>query len=74
MALPNPSNPHCRSLVGLPRRKRTRKQNQNLGDNQVKFLQSDGYNVYMYLDEHMVDIEHLCCMPHACAKFKYALE
>ncbi len=36
--------------------------------------QSDGYNVYMYLDNHMVDIEHLCCMAHARAKFKYALE
>lgn len=28
----------------------------------------------MYLDDHMVDIEHFCCMPHARAKFKYALE
>lgn len=45
-----------------------------LGDSQVKALQSDGYNVYMYLDDHMVDIEHLCCMAHARAKFKYALE
>lgn len=27
-----------------------------LGDSQVKALQSDGYNVYMYLDDHMVDI------------------
>ena len=45
-----------------------------LGDSQVKALQSDGYNVYMYLDDHMVDIEHLCCMTHARAKFKYALE
>lgn len=46
----------------------------SLGDSQVKTLQSDGYNVYMYLDDHMVDIEHLCCMAHAKAKFKYALE
>ena len=45
-----------------------------LGDSQVKALQSDGYNVYMYLDDHMVDIEHLCCMVHARAKFQYALE
>ena len=45
-----------------------------LGDSQVKALQSDGYNVYMYLDDHMVDIEHLCCMVHARAKFKYAFE
>ena len=45
-----------------------------LGDSQVKALQSDGYNVYMYLDDHMVDIEHLCCMDHARAKFKYAFE
>ena len=28
----------------------------------------------MYLDDHMVDIEHLCCMAHALAKFKYAFE
>lgn len=45
-----------------------------LGDSQVKALQSDGYNVYMYLDDHMVDMEHLCCMAHARAKFKYAFE
>lgn len=45
-----------------------------LGDSQVKSLQSDGYKVYMYLDDHMVNIEHLCCMAHARAKFKYALE
>ena len=45
-----------------------------LGDSQVKALQSDGYNVYLYLDDHMVDIEFLCCMAHARAKFKYALE
>lgn len=45
-----------------------------LGDSQVKALQSDGYNVYMYLDDRMADIEHLCCMAHARAKFKYALE
>ena len=30
--------------------------------------------MYMYLDDHMVDIEHLCCMAHARSKFKYALE
>lgn len=45
-----------------------------LGDSQVKALQSDGYNVYMYLDDRMIDTEHLCCMAHARAKFKYALE
>lgn len=45
-----------------------------LGDSQVKALRSEGHNVYMYLDDHMVDIEHLCCMAHALAKFKYAFE
>jgi transposase len=45
-----------------------------LGDCQVKALQSDGYNVYMYLDDHIVNTEHLCCMAHARAKFKYAEE
>lgn len=32
-------------------------------------LQSDGYNVYLYLDDALVDTEHLCCMAHARAKF-----
>lgn len=45
-----------------------------LGDSQVKSLQSDGYNVYMFLDDKMVDIEHLCCLAHARAKFWYAYE
>lgn len=40
----------------------------------MKSLQSDGYNVYMYFDDHMVDIDHLFCMAHARVKFKYALE
>lgn len=26
------------------------------------------------MDDHMVDIEHLCCMAHARAKFKYAFD
>ena len=41
---------------------------------ELKALQSDGYNVYMYLDKEMVTIDHICCMAHARAKFKYALE
>lgn len=41
---------------------------------ELKALQSDGYNVYMYLDNDMVSIEHICCLAHARAKFKYALE
>jgi len=47
---------------------------QILGNHSIKALQSDGYNVYMYLDDTLVDIEHVCCMAHARAKFKYALE
>lgn len=43
-----------------------------LGDAQIKSLQSDGYNVYMYLDNELIDIVHLCCLAHARAKFKYA--
>ncbi len=43
-------------------------------DREIKSLQSDGYNVYMYLDDKLVDIEHLCCLAHARAKFKYAFE
>lgn len=45
-----------------------------LGDAHIKSLQSDGYNVYMYLDDELVDTEHLCCLAHARAKFKYAYE
>lgn len=37
-----------------------------------KALQSDGYNVYLYLDDAVIDTEHLCCMAHARAKFFYA--
>lgn len=45
-----------------------------LGDSQLKALQSDGYNVYMYLDDELIDTEHLYCLAHARAKFKYASE
>jgi len=45
-----------------------------LGDAELGALQSDGYNVYMYLDNELIDIEHLCCLAHARAKFKYAFE
>ena len=37
-------------------------------------LQTDGYNVYLYLDNEMLDIDHVCCMAHVRAKFKYAAE
>ena len=43
-----------------------------LGDSELKSLQTDGYNVYMYLDNELIDIDHICCMAHARAKFKYA--
>lgn len=45
-----------------------------LADREIKALQSDGYNVYMYLDNELVDTEHICCMAHARAKFVYAFE
>ena len=45
-----------------------------LADRKIKDLQSDGYNVYMYLDNELVDTEHICCMAHARAKFVYAFE
>lgn len=45
-----------------------------LGEHSIMSLQSDGYNVYMYLDDKLMDIEHICCMAHARAEFKYALE
>lgn len=45
-----------------------------IDDARLKSLQSDGYNVYTYLDNELIDIEHLCCLAHARAKFKYAYE
>ena len=43
-----------------------------LGDAKIKSLQSDGYNVYMYLDDEMVDIEHICCLAHVHNKMQEA--
>ena len=43
-----------------------------LEDREPQALQSDGYNVYLYLDDELVNTEHLCCMAHARAKFFYA--
>ena len=43
-----------------------------LGDKKIKSLQSDGYNVYMYLDDEMVDIEHICCLAHVHNKLQEA--
>lgn len=43
-----------------------------IGDTQIKALQTDGYNVYLYLDNGMENIEHVCCLAHARAKFHYA--
>lgn len=43
-----------------------------IGDAQLQALQSDGYNVYLYLDNEMVGIDHVCCLAHARAKFQYA--
>lgn len=40
----------------------------------IRYKQSDGYNVYMYIDKELVDTEHLCCLAHARAKFIYAYE
>lgn len=47
-----------------------------LGDSKIKSMQTDGYNVYMYLDKEkeLLNIEHLCCWAHARQKFKLALD
>lgn len=47
-----------------------------LGDSKIKSKQTDGYNVYMYLDkvQVVIDIEHICCWAHARHKFKLAYE
>lgn len=31
-------------------------------------MQTDGYNVYMYLDNELIDTEHICCLAHSRAK------
>ena len=42
-----------------------------------KIALQDGANslpFYMYLDNKLMDIDHLCCLAHARAKFKYAFD
>lgn len=34
-------------------------------------MQTDGYNVYLYLNNGMENIDHVCCLAHARAKFHY---
>ena len=41
-----------------------------LGDAKLKSLQSDGYICYMYLDDDLIDIEHLFCLAHVRAKLE----
>lgn len=43
-----------------------------LGNRQPMAFQTDGYNVYMYLDDELSDVTHLCCLAHSRAKFKTA--
>ena len=43
-------------------------------NSEPRALQTDGYNVYLYLDDEMLDIDHVYCMAHMRAKFKYAVE
>lgn len=47
-----------------------------LGDSKIKSLQTDGYNVYTYLDkeQELINIEHVCCWAHARHKFKLAYD
>ena len=40
----------------------------------ARLLPAGRKNVYMYLDKEVVDVDHLCCLTHARAKFKYAQE
>lgn len=42
-----------------------------IGVARFQVLQSDGYNVYLYLYNKMVDINHICYLTHARAKFQY---
>ena len=45
-----------------------------LEDREIAALQSDAYNVYMFIDKELSNVTHLCCLAHARAKFKEALE
>lgn len=45
-----------------------------LEDREIAALQSDAYNVYMFIDKELTNVTHLCCMAHARAKFKDALD
>lgn len=45
-----------------------------LGGRNPMAVQTDGYNVYMYLDDELTDVTHLCCMAHVRAKFRKAFE
>lgn len=45
-----------------------------IDDAELAALQSDGYNAYNYIDKQLVKIDHICCLAHARAKFKYAQE
>ena len=45
-----------------------------LEDRELAALQSDAYNVYMFIDKELENITHLCCMAHVRAKFKEALD
>lgn len=42
---------------------------QFLKDKKIKSLQSDGYVGYVFLDDDLVDIEHIYCLAHVRAKF-----
>ena len=43
-----------------------------LGNARIKSLRNDGYNVYMYLDDELMEVEHLYCLARAQNKFKDA--
>ena len=42
---------------------------QFLGDAKIKSLQSDGYVGYVFLDDDVVDVEHIYCLAHVRSKF-----
>ena len=41
-----------------------------------KIALQEGANPFLllYLDNELIDVEHLCCLAHARAKFKYAYD
>ena len=43
-------------------------------DVKIAFQDAANSSTLLYLDNELIDVEHLCCLAHARAKFKYAYD